>query len=227
MKNKRSILIGGLLVALAVGAVIGATNAYAQTPSNGLWQGPGPGGGRGPMGEAGLEAAAQALGMTTDELIAALKDGKTLEQVAEEAGVDFADVQAAIQAVRGTELRERGPMGGPGWEAAAQALGMTTDELTAALKSGKTLEQIAEEAGVDFADVQAAMQTARDTEMRERIQQALDDGTITQENADWLLEGLNKGFLGGPGGFGPGFGGHRGPGFGPAPDAQPIQEDGQ
>ncbi len=98
---------------------------------------------------------------------------------------------------------------------------MTTDELATALKDGKTLEQLAEEQGVDFADVQAAMQAARDTEMHDRIQQALDDGTITQEHADWLLEGLDKGFLNGPGGFGFGFGGPHGPG--PAPDVQPTQ----
>ncbi|RPJ27082.1 MAG: hypothetical protein EHM33_09225 [Chloroflexi bacterium] len=166
MKNKISVLLGGLLVALVVVAVIGATNAYAQTPSNGPLHGRGPGGGRGPMGGAGLEAA-------------------------------------------------------------AQALNMTTDELTAALKSGKTLEQVAEEAGVDFADVQAAMQAARETEMRARIQQALDDGTITQENADWLLEGLDKGFLGGPGGFGMGFGGPHGRGPGTVPEVQPTQDGGQ
>ncbi|RPI90381.1 MAG: hypothetical protein EHM40_18515 [Chloroflexi bacterium] len=225
MKNKKSVLIGGLLVALAIVAVIGVTSAYAQS---GRLQGPGPGGGeRGWMGGPGLDAAAEVLGMTTDELRTALQSGKTLEQVAEEQGVEFADVQAAMPAARGGDEVRR-PMGGPGVEAAAQALGLTTDELTAALKEGKTLEQVAEEAGVDFADVQAAMQAARDTEMRERIQQALDDGTITQENADWLLEGLDKGFLGGPGGFGLGFGGH-GPGRGPAPDtdAQPTQEGGQ
>lgn len=45
--------------------------------------------------------------------------------------------------------------------------------------------------------------------MRARIEQALADGTITQEKADWLLEGLEKGFLDGPG-FGFGFG-HGGP----------------
>jgi uncharacterized protein (DUF433 family) len=227
MKNKIVVLIGGLLVVLLTITVIGVTNAYAQTPSGGRLQGPGPDGGRGRMGGPGLESAAQVLGMTTDELKAALQGGKTLEQVAEEKGVDFADVQAAMQAGRGTEIR--GFKGGPGLDAAAQALGMTTDELTTALQGGKTLEQVAEEAGVDFADVQAAMQSARDIEMRERIQQALDDGTITQEHADWLLEGLDKGFLGGKGGFGFGFDGPHGPGPGmpPADGAQPTQEAGQ
>jgi uncharacterized protein (DUF433 family) len=225
MKNKTAVLIGGLLVVLLTIAVIGVTNAYAQTPSSGRLQGPGPDGGRGRMGGPGLEAAAQVLGMTTDELKAALQGGKTLEQVAEEKGVDFADVQAAMQPTRGTEMR--GLKGGAGLDTAAKALGMTTDELTTALQGGKTLEQVAEEKGVDFADVQAAMQNARGTEMRERIQQSLDDGTITQENADWLLEGLDKGFLNGPGGFG--FDGPHGPGQGPAPagGAQPTQEAGQ
>lgn len=131
---------------------------------------------------------------------------------------------AYAQSASSDLLHGRGPGGGPlgtaALEAAAQALNMTTDELTAALQSGKTLETIAEEAGVDFADVQSAIQAAHATEMRERIQQALDDGTITQENADWLLEGLDKGFIGVPGGFG--LGGPRGPKFDQAPPAQPT-----
>lgn len=155
MKNKMSVLIAGLLVALVVIGIVGATNVYAQDPSSGLLHGGGPGG-RG-MGLAGLQAAAEALNMTTDELINELRSGKTLEEIATEAGVELQDVQAAIQA-----------------------------EHTAA--------------------------------MRERIQQALDDGTITQEHAGWLLEGIEKGFLGGPGGFG--FG--HGHGFGPRPDQAPA-----
>ena len=43
--------------------------------------------------------------------------------------------------------------------------------------------------------------------MRARITQTVTDGSMTQEKADWLLEGLDKGFLDGPG-FGFGFGGH-------------------
>src|SRR5512141_189906 len=103
MKNKKSILIGGLLVALLVAGVVGATSVYAQTPSNAPLQGRGPGG-DGSRGGPGLDAAAKALGMTTDELKAELHSGKTLEQVAQEKGVDFADVQAAIQAARGTDV---------------------------------------------------------------------------------------------------------------------------
>ena len=76
---------------------------------------------------------------------------------------------------------------------------------------------------MDLQDVQDAIQAAHEEELRARIQQAVTDGTITQENADWLLEGLDKGFIDGPG-FGSGFGppGPRPPMQ--APTAQPTQQ---
>jgi hypothetical protein len=163
MKNKMSILIAGLLVALLVVGVIGATNTFAQGSYDLMQHGRGPGGGRG-LGQAELEAAAKVLGMTADEVSTALQSGKTLQNLADEAGVDIEDVQAAIQA-------------------------------------------------------------AHETELRDRIAQAVAAGTITQENADWLLEGLDKGFIGVPGAFG--FGGPHGPGFGDkGPLAQPTQSSG-
>jgi hypothetical protein len=170
MTKKYLIVIGGLLAALLVVGVVGATAAYAQDqtpPAVGMMgNGGGPGHGHGfGLGDAELEAAANVLGMTTDEVSSALQSGKTLQDLATEAGVDIADVQAAIQAVH-------------------------------------------------------------ETEMRERIATAVDDGTITQENADWLLEGLDKGFIGGPGGFGFGFGGHHGMGNGPMM-GEPTVQNGQ
>lgn len=169
MKNKMSILIAGLLVALLVVGVIGATNTFAQGSYDLMQHGRGPGGpgdGRG-LGQAELEAAAKVLGMTADEVSTALQSGKTLQDLADEAGVDIEDVQAAIQA-------------------------------------------------------------AHETELRDRIAQAVAAGTITQENADWLLEGLDKGFIGVPGAFG--FGGPHGFGHGPklnqTPTAQPTQSSG-
>jgi len=156
MNKKYLLVIGGLLAALLVVGVVGATSAHAQgqnPPIRG--EGHGPREGRG-LGDAELEAAAGVLGMTTDEVSSALQDGKTLQDLANDAGVDIEDVHAAIQAVH-------------------------------------------------------------EVEMRERIAQAVADGTMTQEKADWLLEGLDKGFIGGGDGFGPGFGGPRGHGFGNGP----------
>jgi len=99
-----------------------------------------------------------------------------------------------------------------GLEAAAESLGMTVDELTTQLWGGRTLADLAEEKGIDLAElmatVEAAVQAERETAIQTRIEQALQDGAITQEHADWLLEGLDKGFLGQ--GFGFGFGGRGG-----------------
>ncbi|MBI5932780.1 MAG: hypothetical protein HY867_03645, partial [Chloroflexi bacterium] len=91
-------------------------------------------------------------------------------------------------------------------------LGMTSDDLKSALQSGQTLAEIATEKGVDIADVQAAIEAVHHEEMRAQIEQAVTDGTMTQDKADWLLEGLDKGYLNGGPGFGLGFGrgGHGG-----------------
>jgi polyhydroxyalkanoate synthesis regulator phasin len=97
----------------------------------------------------------------------------------------------------------------------AEQLGMTSDELQAELEAGKTIAELAEEKGVD-------LDAARIEAMKERIQQAVEDGTLTQEQADWLLEGLEQGFMPGthgfdfgpPGGHFRGFGGRGFPGQG-------------
>jgi len=163
MKKKMSIVIAGLLAALLVVGVIGATGAFAQGSATTLLHGRGPGGG------------GRGFGLGQVEL-----------------------------------------------EAAAKVLGMTADELSTALQSGKTLEQVATDKGVDIQKVKDAIQAAHTTEVRDRIQQALKDGTITQANADWLLEGLDKGYIGVPGAFG--LGGPHGPGLGDSPVAQPTQQ---
>ena len=92
-------------------------------------------------------------------------------------------------------------------EAAAEALGMSVDELITQLWGGKTLADLAEEKAIDLADVQAAVLAAQEAALREKIEQSVEDGTITQEHADWLLEGLDKGFLTDGFGFGHGMGG--------------------
>lgn len=120
---------------------------------------------------------------------------------------------------------ERGP-GGPGGprggrsfdgaalEAVADVLDMSTDDVSAALAEGQTLQELADEAGVDIEEIRDALSAVRAENIRERITQAVEDETITQEHADWLLEGLEKGFLNGPGFR---FGGHFGKGLPPAP----------
>lgn len=120
---------------------------------------------------------------------------------------------------RGGGFGGRSVCGQAGLEAAAAALDMTADELQTQLWGGKTLADVAEEAGVALADVQAAVNEACQAQTRTAIEEAVTAGTITREHADWLLEGLDNGFWGGQDsggfgigrGFGPrGFGGGRG-----------------
>ncbi len=94
-------------------------------------------------------------------------------------------------------------MGSGDWtmfDTAAEALGLTPVELFTELHDGNTLEEIASAQGVDITNVQEAMNVARSAAMRQRIEQAVADGTMTQAQADWMLEGMEQGYM--PGGRG-------------------------
>jgi hypothetical protein len=158
---------------------------------------------------AALDAAAEALGMTRADLVAALRDGKTIADVAAEKGVDVATVVDAMVAALEEELpseadiRERvenlvengrpagpdrgfpgrGPGGpgafghghrvlGAGLDAAAEALGISRDDLITALRDGKTIAEVAQEQGVDVNAVIDAMAA----EARERISDFVNNG---------------------------------------------------
>ena len=98
----------------------------------------------------------------------------------------------------------RGPSGHVGMEAIAEALGLTAEELSTQLWGGKTLVELAEQAGLDLQALRDAATAAQMEAMRESIQQAVEDGNMSQAQADWLLEGLDNGYWGGHsfGGFG-------------------------
>jgi len=94
------------------------------------------------------------------------------------------------------------------FDTAAEALGLTPEGLFTELHSGKSLEEIAEAQGVEMEAVQDALHAAQAKARQEAIKQAVEDGKMSQEQADWLLEGLEQGFF--PGGRGLGFGGRWG-----------------
>ena len=94
--------------------------------------------------------------------------------------------------------------------AAAEVLGMTADELSTQLWGGKTLADLADEADVELQAVRDAIEAAQLEAIRADIAQAVEDGSITQAQADWLLEGLDNGYWGSGSGFGRGFGMGRG-----------------
>jgi len=106
------------------------------------------------------------------------------------------------------------------FDTVAEALGLTPEEFFAELRAGKTLEEIADELDIQIEAVQEAIKAARVEAMREGIEQAVENGRISQEQADWLLEGLEQGFFpmgrsfsfghGMKGSFGHGMKGHFG-----------------
>jgi hypothetical protein len=104
------------------------------------------------------------------------------------------------------------------FDAAAKALGLTPTELFTELHSGKTLSDAAKDKGVDIKTVTQAMNDVRQAATKKAIEQAVTDGRMTRDQADWTLKGMENGWMGGPGfggkGMGPG-------GQGGQPPAQP------
>jgi hypothetical protein len=84
-------------------------------------------------------------------------------------------------------------------EAAAEVLGMTPDEVEAALADGETFATLAEQQGVPTDAVREAATTAakeaRENGARELVAQLLANGRISQERADWILEGIDNGWF--------------------------------
>lgn len=103
---------------------------------------------------------------------------------------------------------EYGPMHETMEAAIAEALGVTVEELEAAHDAGKTAWDIAEEQGLTEEEFGTLMFDAR----KVAIDQAVADGTLTQEQADWMQsrwdEMQENGF--GPGSAGCDGSGHRG-----------------
>ena len=75
-----------------------------------------------------------------------------------------------------------------GFESAAEALGMTTEELRTQVLDGKTLAQIAESKGVSTEDLAAAMLERSEA----AINKAVEAGKLTREEADKRLAALTE-----------------------------------
>ncbi len=233
-KKRLIILSSGALIVLLLAALAGAMLVFAEEPpltpdfpfggrggGRGLggfgWHG----GGRGWGGFAWaggeqwtmFDAAAEALGLTPEELFAELRAGKSLTEIAEEQGIEVEAVYDALHAAR-VEAMQRA--GGGMWtmfDTVAEALGLTPEEFFAELRAGKSPAEIAEEQGVEMDAVYDAITSAQGEAMQQAIEQAVEDGRLSQEQADWLLEGLDSGYWAGRG-FGFGRGMRGGFGFG-------------
>ena len=178
---------------------------------------------------------AEALGMTVAELDAAHDAGMSLADIAEQQGVSLDEVEAAIYDAKVAAIDEALAAGDITADQAeaiiarldlaqiardifdrdemkaivADVLGVTVEELEAARADGTARELFQ---NADHDAIRAALEAYR----AEQVQAALDDGLITQEQADQLLEGPFRFGLRGPG-FGPGGHHHGGHGGGDGP----------
>jgi len=149
----------------------------------------------GVLGLSGLALAAPALGATdgagtsassaveriTEALSGLVDDGSITQEQADEVAGTLSEAG----------LGHGGPHGGGGrgLEVAATALGMTEDELRTALEvDGTTLADVAEDQGVAVDDLVAALVQAQE----ERIAQAVEDGRLSQEEADAKLADVEE-----------------------------------
>jgi uncharacterized protein YidB (DUF937 family) len=186
-------------------------------------------------------AVADILGMTVEELQAAKDEGTRTVDLIEAAGlttdefqtameealpgiVEQALADGAITQAQADYILENGFRGAKGYlrsalqdyvdAATADILGVTVEELQTAREEG-TVADLLDAAGLTREELKTALEEAAPG----IIEQALADGLITQEQADYLLEnglpfhhhggghgghGPHGDGFGGPGGFGPG-----------------------
>jgi lambda repressor-like predicted transcriptional regulator len=207
MNKKHLILIATLALAMLA---VGATAVFAQTPDAD------PGGetpeapffGHGPRGFFGRGGSidresllAEELGVTVEELQAARERAQAtaLEQAVEQGLItqEQADLMQAKSALQSYVDKE---------SLMAVALGISVEELQAAIADGTTMPELLEEQGLNAATLRENMAAAREA----AVQQAVEDGVISQELADQIQSAERGGF-----GF-PGHGrrGHHGRGQG-------------
>jgi uncharacterized membrane protein len=197
LKKKLLIGAGVALIVLLLAGLAGATFVFAQEPTPPIpfgWHGGGRGmggfGGRGMGGFAWsgggpwtmFDTAAEALGLTPEELFAELHAGKSLDEIAEAKGVDVQTVYDAMSAARGKAMRQA---------------------IEQAVEDGRITQEQADQM---IGRLENRPSPEEQVEARKQaIQRAVEDGSMSQEQADWMLQGLEQGWWGGRG-FGRGFG---------------------
>lgn len=212
---KKALLITfAVLLGVAALTAVGFGVAFAQTatPEGGFTMpmlgGRGGHGGHGGMGgfpggrgsvdnTAALQAYADAFGMTVEELQAQLDAGETIWSLAQTQGMTVAEFEALNTAARAA-VKIDNPMHTAALPVFAEAFGMTEAELQAQLDAGETPWSIAADKGLTLAEF-SELQTAAH---KAGLDAAVAAGTITQTQADLMLERMSQNPMGGKGMFG-------------------------
>jgi hypothetical protein len=213
------VLSAGLGVAATSGAFASPSTqslAAASTPVAAASAAPGargvgPGFGQGPRGGPGMfggplvDSVATYLGMSSNDLHAALNNGQTLAQIAQAHGKTASDLKTFLLNQESTRLDQLintnfkqlqaqfpGGPGGPGGPFGADVatyLGISPTDLRAALQNGQTLAQIAQAHGKTTAD----LKTFLTNQLKTRLDQDVAAGRITsQQEADRLSQSSSR-----------------------------------
>jgi hypothetical protein len=208
MKNLKTLAVAGGLVAAALvgGTLISAAWAAPATSSSATNGGDPQDVDVAAYCQSWQEAFADELGVSVDDLLPAAKAATIATIDAAVANGDLpedvaARMQEKIESADGDGCRLLGA-GFHAWgrhaigadfrldwvNAAAGALGMEPAELTAALRGGDSLRQIAGDQGVDYEAVSQAILDAAKADLDALVEA----GTITQDRADERLERLDQ-----------------------------------
>jgi hypothetical protein len=151
---------------------------------------------------ADTEGESSVVDRITDALSGLVDDGSLTQEQADEVATTLGEA--------GLGRGGHHDGGRIGLETAAEALGMTEDDLRTALEpDGTTLADVAEEEGVEVDTLVDALVQAQ----QDRIAQAVEDGRLTQEEADERLADLEERVTERVNSADPGRG-HHGPGRG-------------
>jgi len=184
-----------LMVALAV--VVGSLGALTVASAH-----DGSDGGVFNFASAFIDNLARRLGIGRDELVGAMRDAAndTIDQALQQGWLTQGQAQRLRDWVAQNEPGF--PWGwhkGKAWlapkvwrgvlvEAAAQVLGMGTDDLLAQLRQGKSLAQVAQERGMSTDEFKSRLLAQVD----QRLAQLVQDGRITQQQADQLRQAIQN-----------------------------------
>ena len=190
-KMKIAVVVVAVVMALSVSAIV-----FAQTPTP---PNPPKTATPSPYAQTFWQTLADKLGVTVDKLQSAVRDAlkatvdkmlsddKLTQQQADQAKSRI-DSQTFDKLPFGPFFggRHFGPFpgklqfGSAALDAAAQKLGMTTQDLMTELRNGKTLADVAKEKNVNSDDLKTAIVNA----INAQIDQAVKDGKLTQTQAD-------------------------------------------
>ncbi len=186
MLGKTKFIAAGALVLVLLVAGVGGTIALAQGPT------PTPSGQSRAttLAQLYLQTLAQKLGTTVEKLQQAMTDARkeSLDQAVKQGLLTQPQADRMQKTAPGALSGKFGKrcagasIANAALEAAAKALGMSTTDLTTALRGGKTLLTLAQEKNVDVTKLRTAIADAE----KAAIDQAVKDGTLTQAQADSL-----------------------------------------